>query len=162
MTFTPVCAVNSSSSFCGITYGTITVIVWPLIDSLAPPPLLLPPPLDPPQDAANDARPSTAVTRNAARLRPFTAIVLPRFAARDRERGAILRNLWGKHKSAVAHLIRSIRWTRARSPTAARIARDDERFGALSGDCRFITIALAEPHKQAVLDWEAGGAPPAA
>jgi primary-amine oxidase len=45
--------------------------------------------------------------------------------------------------------------------TAARIARDDERFGALSGDCRFITIALAEPHKQAVLDWEAGGAPPA-
>ncbi len=45
--------------------------------------------------------------------------------------------------------------------TAARIARDDERFGALSSDCRFITIALAEPHKQAVLDWEAGGAPPA-
>jgi primary-amine oxidase len=44
---------------------------------------------------------------------------------------------------------------------AARIARDDERFGALSGDCRFITIALAEPHKQAVLDWEAGGAHPA-
>jgi primary-amine oxidase len=40
---------------------------------------------------------------------------------------------------------------------AARIARSSEQFAALGGDCRFITIALAEPHKQAVLDWEGGG-----
>ena len=43
---------------------------------------------------------------------------------------------------------------------AARIARAGEQFAELGGDCRFITIALAEPHKQAVLDWEGGGGRP--
>jgi primary-amine oxidase len=44
---------------------------------------------------------------------------------------------------------------------AGRIVRGSDQFRALSGDSRFITIALAEPHKQAVLEWEAGGARPA-
>jgi primary-amine oxidase len=43
---------------------------------------------------------------------------------------------------------------------ATRIVREAEQFGSLSPDSRFITIALAEPDKRAVLDWCDGGRRP--
>src|SRR4051794_9836933 len=43
---------------------------------------------------------------------------------------------------------------------AAAVMAADERFGRQSGRCRFITIELAEPVKQVVLEWEQGGPRP--
>jgi primary-amine oxidase len=41
--------------------------------------------------------------------------------------------------------------------TAAAAVRASDGYRAQSGRCRFITIDLAEPHKDALLAWEAGG-----
>ncbi len=41
-----------------------------------------------------------------------------------------------------------------------RILRGCDQFASLSDGSRFVTIALAEPHKQAVLEWAEGGSRP--
>ena len=44
---------------------------------------------------------------------------------------------------------------------ATAIVRASDGYGAQSDRCRFITIALQEPAKDGVLEWEAGGPRPA-
>jgi primary-amine oxidase len=63
-----------------------------------------------------------------------------------------------QERAAVTHPLDPL----AASEIAAvsRILRDCEHFGSLSQGSRFITIALAEPPKQAVLEWAEGGSPP--
>jgi primary-amine oxidase len=51
--------------------------------------------------------------------------------------------------------------TAAEVARAASVVRADNAFAAQSSRCRFITIALQEPPKDAVLAWESGGPLPA-
>src|SRR5262245_34222370 len=65
----------------------------------------------------------------------------------------------GTQQPAAVHPLDPLSAAEVGATSAAVLAGPE--FAGQSGRCRFITIALAEPHKDAVLAWEAGGpAPP--
>src|SRR4051794_25873928 len=51
--------------------------------------------------------------------------------------------------------------TAAEVAATAAVVRADGAFGARAAGCRFITITLREPVKDAILAWEGGGPLPA-
>ena len=147
-------------------YGTSTVIVWPRMFSagLSPAAPLVP---DAAASTTSTAPAATAVTRRCnlfmcppcARLCELTqgaGSVPARSSTADRDTTRALEGI--QRPGSGAHPLDPL--------TAAELAASPRRcaattaFASLGERTRFVTIALREPAKDAVLAWDAGGAAP--
>src|SRR5947209_4586385 len=130
------------------------------MDSLDPPApeLELEPP---PHEAASREALTTSAASPISPRRPFTASPPRRLAAHALGRGAILRDHMGRtQERATTHPLDPLDADEI-AAVASLVRAYDGDGGALAEGHRFVTIALAEPDKAAVLSWAEGEAAPA-